>query len=71
MKVEEKELKKEEEEALSVVWVTHNFKFLGGSLGCAEGEKVTRYFNTYKSHPLTKNWLVEHSSMQAKIDFRL
>lgn len=25
-----------------VVWVTHNFGFLGGSLGCAEGEKITR-----------------------------
>ena len=27
-----------------VVWVTHNFGFLGGSLGCAEGEKITRAF---------------------------
>mmetsp|Transcript_630 Transcript_630/g.1113 ORF Transcript_630/g.1113 Transcript_630/m.1113 type:complete len:333 (+) Transcript_630:4-1002(+) len=27
-----------------VVWVTHNFSFLGGSLGCAEGEKLTRAF---------------------------
>lgn len=27
-----------------VVWVTHNFAFLGGSLGCAEGEKITRAF---------------------------
>jgi acetyl-CoA carboxylase carboxyl transferase beta subunit len=26
------------------VWVTHNFAFLGGSLGCAEGEKITRAF---------------------------
>ena len=25
-----------------VVWVSHNFGFLGGSLGCAEGEKITR-----------------------------
>ncbi len=25
-----------------VVWVAHNFDFLGGSLGCAEGEKITR-----------------------------
>lgn len=27
-----------------IVWVTHNFSFLGGSLGCAEGEKITRAF---------------------------
>jgi acetyl-CoA carboxylase beta subunit len=27
-----------------LVWVTHNFGFLGGSLGCAEGEKITRAF---------------------------
>ena len=27
-----------------IVWVTHNFPFLGGSLGCAEGEKLTRAF---------------------------
>lgn len=27
-----------------LVWVTHNFSFLGGSLGCAEGEKITRAF---------------------------
>ena len=27
-----------------VVWVQHDFGFLGGSLGCAEGEKVTRAF---------------------------
>jgi acetyl-CoA carboxylase beta subunit len=27
-----------------VVWVSHNFGFLGGSLGCAEGEKITRAF---------------------------
>lgn len=26
------------------VWVTHNFAFLGGSLGCAEGEKIARAF---------------------------
>lgn len=29
---------------ISLVWVTHNFAFLGGSLGCAEGEKITRAF---------------------------
>jgi acetyl-CoA carboxylase carboxyl transferase alpha subunit len=27
-----------------IVWVSHNFGFLGGSLGCAEGEKITRAF---------------------------
>lgn len=27
-----------------MVWVAHNFGFLGGSLGCAEGEKITRAF---------------------------
>ena len=31
-------------EGKSLVWVTHNFAFLGGSLGCAEGEKITRAF---------------------------
>ncbi len=29
---------------VKIVWVTHNFGFLGGSLGCAEGEKITRAF---------------------------
>mmetsp|Transcript_6589 Transcript_6589/g.8913 ORF Transcript_6589/g.8913 Transcript_6589/m.8913 type:complete len:1331 (-) Transcript_6589:113-4105(-) len=29
---------------MPIVWVQHNFGFLGGSLGCAEGEKVTRAF---------------------------
>lgn len=27
-----------------IMWVTHNFGFLGGSLGCAEGEKIARAF---------------------------
>jgi acetyl-CoA carboxylase beta subunit len=31
-------------DAVKIVWVTHNFGFLGGSLGCAEGEKITRAF---------------------------
>ena len=26
------------------MWVQHDFGFLGGSLGCAEGEKITRAF---------------------------
>ena len=33
-----------------VVWVTHNFAFLGGSLGCAEGEKITRAFEYGLEH---------------------
>ena len=32
------------EETVKVVWVQHDFGFLGGSLGCAEGEKITRAF---------------------------
>lgn len=31
-------------DSIQVVWVTHNFGFLGGSLGSAEGEKITRSF---------------------------
>mmetsp|Transcript_8675 Transcript_8675/g.13352 ORF Transcript_8675/g.13352 Transcript_8675/m.13352 type:complete len:1007 (-) Transcript_8675:1066-4086(-) len=38
-----KELK-HSNKSLRVVWVQHDFGFLGGSLGCAEGEKVTRAF---------------------------
>jgi len=37
---------------LTVVWVSHNFAFLGGSLGCAEGEKVTRAFEYATSNRL-------------------
>ena len=33
-----------------IVWVTHNFGFLGGSLGCAEGEKITRAFEYGLKH---------------------
>lgn len=29
---------------IKVVWVSHIWGFLGGSLGCAEGEKITRAF---------------------------
>mmetsp|Transcript_6346 Transcript_6346/g.19249 ORF Transcript_6346/g.19249 Transcript_6346/m.19249 type:complete len:1231 (+) Transcript_6346:36-3728(+) len=32
------------EKGVRVVWVQHDFGFLGGSLGCAEGEKVTKAF---------------------------
>jgi len=31
-------------DGVKVVYVQHDFGFLGGSLGCAEGEKVTRAF---------------------------
>ena len=27
---------------IQAVWAAHDFGFLGGSLGCAEGEKITR-----------------------------
>lgn len=37
---------------VKMVWVTHNFSFLGGSLGCAEGEKLTRAFEYGLSHSL-------------------
>jgi acetyl-CoA carboxylase carboxyl transferase subunit beta len=33
-----------------IIWVTHNFGFLGGSLGCAEGEKITRAFEYGLEH---------------------
>ncbi|KAJ8599301.1 hypothetical protein CTAYLR_008844 [Chrysophaeum taylorii] len=35
-----------------VVWCRHDFGFLGGSLGCAEGEKVTRAFEYATKHKL-------------------
>lgn len=35
-----------------IVWVTHNFGFLGGSLGCAEGEKIARAFEYATQHKL-------------------
>jgi hypothetical protein len=35
-----------------VVWVAHNFAFLGGSLGCAEGERITRAFEYAKEHDM-------------------
>jgi acetyl-CoA carboxylase beta subunit len=37
---------------LQIVWVTHTFGFLGGSLGCAEGEKVCRAFEYAKEKKL-------------------
>ena len=39
---------------ISVVWVQHDFGFMGGSLGCAEGEKITRAFElaTSTSKPI-------------------
>ena len=38
------ELSSTESKTQEILWVTHNFGFLGGSLGCAEGEKITRAF---------------------------
>jgi len=38
--------------SMQVVWCTHNFGFLGGSLGCAEGEKITRAFMYATEHRL-------------------
>ncbi len=35
-----------------VVWMSHDFGFLGGSLGCAEGEKLTRGFELAREHAL-------------------
>ena len=29
---------------MSVMWIEHSFAFMGGSLGCAEGEKITQGF---------------------------
>eukprot|EP01036_Dinobryon_divergens_P026089 gene26088-34697_t len=46
------ELYEFEEDGLKVVWATHNFAFLGGSLGCAEGEKLTKAFEYGLAHGL-------------------
>ena len=35
-----------------VVWLAHDFKFLGGSLGCAEGEVLTRGFEHARANQL-------------------
>ena len=37
---------------IKVVWLEHNFKFLGGSLGCAEGEVLCRGFEYAMDHKL-------------------
>ena len=37
---------------LRVMWMEHDFAFFGGSLGCAEGEKLTRGFEYAKQHGL-------------------
>jgi acetyl-CoA carboxylase beta subunit len=39
-------------ETVKIVWVQHDFAFLGGSLGCAEGEKITRAFEYAIEHKL-------------------
>ena len=38
------------DQVVKIVWVSHNFGFLGGSLGCAEGEKITRAFEYGLAH---------------------
>jgi acetyl-CoA carboxylase beta subunit len=35
-----------------VVWLKHDFRFLGGSLGCAEGEKLVLGFEYAREHGL-------------------
>ena len=42
----------EDSPGLRVMWMEHDFKFFGGSLGCAEGEKLTRGFEYAKQHGL-------------------
>lgn len=37
---------------IKVVWVSHLFGFLGGSLGCAEGERITRAFEYAAEHKM-------------------
>lgn len=49
--IEHKEIKSDTA-AMEVVWCTHNFAFLGGSLGCAEGEKIARAFEYGTEHGL-------------------
>ena len=38
------------QQSIQCIWVTHIFNFMGGSLGCAEGEKITRAFEYAKDH---------------------
>mmetsp|Transcript_10287 Transcript_10287/g.15637 ORF Transcript_10287/g.15637 Transcript_10287/m.15637 type:complete len:1291 (-) Transcript_10287:104-3976(-) len=38
------------QQSIQCIWVTHVFSFMGGSLGCAEGEKITRAFEYAKDH---------------------
>ena len=37
---------------VNVVWVSHLFGFLGGSLGCAEGERIVRAFEYACEHKM-------------------
>jgi acetyl-CoA carboxylase carboxyl transferase alpha subunit len=39
-------------EPVKVLWMEHDFSFFGGSLGCAEGEKLTRGFEYAAAHGL-------------------
>jgi len=38
--------------SIRVVWLKHDFRFLGGSLGCAEGEKLVLGFEYALEHKL-------------------
>jgi acetyl-CoA carboxylase carboxyl transferase beta subunit len=40
------------DEGVRVVWLKHDFRFLGGSLGCAEGEKLVLGFEYAQAHRL-------------------
>ncbi|KAG9392888.1 pyruvate carboxylase [Carpediemonas membranifera] len=35
---------------VKVIYVTHNFKYFGGTLGCAEGERICRAFDYAREH---------------------
>ena len=52
VQVHRRRVEKAGKASLEVVWVQHDFAFLGGSLGCAEGEKVTRAFEYGTEHGL-------------------
>jgi acetyl-CoA carboxylase beta subunit len=49
-----------------VVWISHDFGFLGGSLGCAEGERIARAFEhaTNLSLPVVVSCVTGGARMQ-------
>ena len=51
---------------IRLVWCEHNFGFMGGSLGCAEGERVTRAFEhaTQNRIPIVINCKTGGARMQ-------